>query len=99
MSTSAQADEFRFRGAGWRLHPQVALRPESFGALAYHFGTRRLSFFKSCDLLAVVKRLESEPDPSAACEAVGIDSRQLPSYERALRSLAETEMIVPREAA
>ena len=40
----------------WTLHPQVALRPESFGALAYHFGTRRLSFLKSRTLLAVVSR-------------------------------------------
>ena len=26
----------------WRLHPQVAVRPEPFGALLYHFGTRKL---------------------------------------------------------
>jgi len=32
--------------AAWRLHPQVALRPEPFGALLYHFGTRRLSFLQ-----------------------------------------------------
>ena len=38
----------------WRLNRQVALRPEPFGALAYHFGTRRLSFLKSRTLLAVV---------------------------------------------
>ncbi|AEK45782.1 mycofactocin biosynthesis chaperone MftB [Amycolatopsis mediterranei] len=25
----------------------MAIRPERFGALLYHFGTRRLSFFKS----------------------------------------------------
>ena len=28
----------------WQLHPQVAVRPEPFGALLYHFGTRKLSF-------------------------------------------------------
>jgi len=28
----------------WELHPQVALRPEPFGALAYHYGNRRLTF-------------------------------------------------------
>ena len=39
----------------WRLHSQVAIRPERFGALAYHFGTRRLSFLKSRKLLAVVR--------------------------------------------
>jgi len=32
---------------GWRLNPAVALRPEPFGALAYHFGNRRLSFLKT----------------------------------------------------
>ena len=31
---------------GWRLSPAVALRPEPFGALAYHFGNRRLSFLR-----------------------------------------------------
>jgi mycofactocin radical SAM maturase len=29
-----------------RLDPDVELRPERFGALAYHFGTRRLSFVR-----------------------------------------------------
>ena len=28
----------------YALHPSVSIRPESFGALLYHFGTRRLSF-------------------------------------------------------
>ena len=31
----------------WQLHPQVSVRPEPFGALLYHFGTRRLWFLKS----------------------------------------------------
>ena len=31
----------------WRLDGSVALRPEPFGALAYHFGTRKLSFLKT----------------------------------------------------
>lgn len=83
----------------WRLNPQVALRPESFGALAYHFGTRRLSFLKSRQLLEAVKGLEAQPDPLAACRAAGIGEAQLPSYERALATLAGSGMIVPREAA
>src|ERR1700755_1394977 len=29
-----------------RMDPEVELRPERFGALAYHFGTRRLSFVR-----------------------------------------------------
>ena len=35
------------------LHPQVALRPEQFGALAYHYGNRKLVFLKHQPLLLV----------------------------------------------
>jgi mycofactocin biosynthesis protein MftB len=83
----------------WRLHPQVALRPERFGALAYHFGTRRLSFLKSRRLLDVVQGLEAAADPTAACRAAGVADAELPSYRRALATLAETGMIVPAEKA
>ena len=79
----------------WRLNPQVALRPERFGALAYHFGTRRLSFLKSPRLLEVVRGLEEASDPLAACRAAGVAEAELPSYRRALATLAETDMIVP----
>lgn len=91
MSTGART---KLHGP-WRLNPKVALRPESFGALAYHFGTRRLSFLKSRVLLEVVQGLEEFPDPPAACRAAGVDERQLPSYLRALAALADSEMIVP----
>ena len=39
----------------WCLDGRVALRPEPFGALLYHFGTRRLSFLKEPLLLAVIR--------------------------------------------
>jgi mycofactocin biosynthesis protein MftB len=83
----------------WGLHPQIALRPESFGALAYHYGNRRLSFLKSRRLLAVVEGLAEHPDAAAACRAAGVGEEELPSYRRALAALAASEMIVPREAA
>jgi putative mycofactocin binding protein MftB len=89
MSAETQLD------GRWRLHPQVALRPERFGALAYHFGTRRLSFLKSQQLLAVVEGLEDAPDPVAACRAAGIAETELPSYRQALATLADTGMIEP----
>ncbi|MGH3408212.1 MAG: mycofactocin biosynthesis chaperone MftB, partial [Streptosporangiaceae bacterium] len=43
----------------WQLHSQVSVRPEHFGALMYHFGTRRLSFLKSPVLLTVVRALDT----------------------------------------
>jgi putative mycofactocin binding protein MftB len=82
----------------WTLHPQVSLRPEAFGALAYHFGTRRLSFLKSRTLLAVVESLEGEPSGRMACLAAGVEPAELETYERALATLAESGMICPRDA-
>ncbi|HRI95553.1 MAG TPA: mycofactocin biosynthesis chaperone MftB, partial [Nocardioides sp.] len=43
----------------WALDPAVALRPEPFGALAYHFGNRKLIFLKQPALVAVVRALGS----------------------------------------
>jgi putative mycofactocin binding protein MftB len=82
----------------YTLHPQVALRPESFGALAYHFGTRRLSFLKSRTLLAVVESLADQPSSLEACRVAGVVPDELESYERALATLADTGMICERVA-
>ncbi|HXW38588.1 MAG TPA: mycofactocin biosynthesis chaperone MftB [Acidimicrobiales bacterium] len=77
----------------WALAPQVALRPEPFGALAYDFGTRRLSFLKSRTLLTVVESLADHRTGDAACAASGVAIDELPSYRRALGALAESGMI------
>jgi putative mycofactocin binding protein MftB len=82
----------------WALHPQVSLRPESFGALAYHFGTRRLSFLKSRTLLTVVQSLADHPTGREACWSAGVTEPELGAYEQALATLAESGMICPREA-
>lgn len=83
----------------WALDARVALRPEPFGALAYHFGTRRLSFLKSRKLLAVVQALGDHRNGLEACTAAGVTEDELPSYQRALETLADTGMIAPRAAA
>ena len=85
--------------AAWRLHPQVSVRPERFGALLYHFGTRRLSFLKSPALLAVVTGLDSQPTARAACAQAGIGAAELPAYASALGTLAASRMICARAAA
>jgi mycofactocin biosynthesis protein MftB len=81
----------------WQLSSSVALRPEPFGALAYHFGNRRLTFLKTPTLVTVVKSLADHPSARAAVVAAGISERQLPQYERALASLAEAEVLQPLE--
>jgi putative mycofactocin binding protein MftB len=82
---------------GWRVAPQVALRPEPFGALVYHFGTRRLTFLKSRLLLDVVGSLAEHDTAGEACRAAGVQAEDLPRYERALEALADAGMIVPGE--
>jgi mycofactocin biosynthesis protein MftB len=83
----------------WQLHPQVSVRPERFGALLYHFGTRRLSFLKSPALLTVVKSLGDAPSAREACRRAGLTPAELPVYATALQTLASSQMIRPREPA
>ncbi len=82
----------------WALSPQVAVRPERFGALLYDFGTRRLSFLKDPRLLAVVERLADAPSARAACAEAGVPEAALPAFEKALDRLAETGMLRERAA-
>ena len=69
----------------WRLDDSVALRPEPFGALAYHFGTRKLSFLKTPELVDVVRRLASSPTVEDALVGAGVPEPHWPAYVRALR--------------
>jgi len=81
---------------GWRLSPMVALRPEPFGALAYHFGNRKLTFLKRAELVAVVQGLDEQPDVRSALVAAGVPESQWPAFDAALRSMADTDMIRPK---
>jgi putative mycofactocin binding protein MftB len=85
--------------AAWQVHEQVSVRPERFGALLYHFGTRRLSFLKDPKLLAVVRSLADHGDARAACERAGVGEAQLPAYRAALATLADSQMIRERARA
>ncbi|WP_460775628.1 mycofactocin biosynthesis chaperone MftB [Microbacterium sp. GXF7504] len=85
--------------SAWRLHPQVSVRPEPFGALLYHFGTRKLSFLKDRTLLAIVEGLATAPDVGAACQAAGVPAERRAPYLRALGTLAESHMITERPSA
>jgi putative mycofactocin binding protein MftB len=73
----------------------VALRAEPFGALAYHYGNRRLHFLRSPELVDVVRRVGDHPDVVAALEACGIDRRRWPVFTRALAALAASDFLQP----
>ena len=75
------------------LHPQVALRPEPFGALAYHYGNRKLIFLKHPDVVRVVQALADNDTLADTLRACDIAPARWPSFERALASLTESEML------
>jgi putative mycofactocin binding protein MftB len=76
----------------YRLDPNVALRPEPFGALAYHYGSRRLTFLRSPLLAQVVRGLDQHESVDAAL-AADVPESERAAYRRALASLAESRFI------
>jgi putative mycofactocin binding protein MftB len=83
------------------LDSMVALRPEPFGALAYHYGNRKLIFLKHPDVVRVVQYLGDNIDPECtvadALTACNIAESRWPSFERALGALTESEMLHERQ--
>jgi mycofactocin biosynthesis protein MftB len=84
--------------AALELHPQVALRPEPFGALAYHYGNRRLVFLRSPEVLAVVRALGEHATLADALAACGVAEARWPSFVKALESLQGSEVVRERQA-
>jgi putative mycofactocin binding protein MftB len=78
------------------LHPQVALRPEPFGALLYHYGTRRLVFLRHPDVVLVVESLADHPTVGDALRACDIAPERDGAFVAALQSLLESEMLHDR---
>jgi putative mycofactocin binding protein MftB len=79
------------------LHPQVALRPEPFGALAYHYGNRRLVFLKHPDVVRVAQQLAEHPSLSATLAACDIAPTRWPSFESAFESLHSSDIVRERQ--
>src|SRR5690349_20152375 len=80
----------------YRVDPLVALRPEPFGALAYHYGNRRLTLMRVPELVDLVESLDRFPSATAAFDASGIEPRRRRSFEKALAGLERSSFI--REA-
>ena len=82
--------------AALELNPQVALCPEPFGALAYHYGNRRLVFLKHLDVVAVAKSLSQHPSLAHTLQACGIAPGRWPSFATAFESLKSSEIVRER---
>jgi putative mycofactocin binding protein MftB len=79
----------------YALHPQVALRSEPFGALAYHYGNRRLTFLRSARLVELVRGLDRHPSAAAALDALGLPDQDRTRLRRALEQLEHAQVIHP----
>jgi putative mycofactocin binding protein MftB len=77
----------------YQLHPDLALRSERFGALLYHYGTRRLTFLKSPLLTAIVRDIGQHPSVDAALDAHDVGPERRPALLRALATLESSEVI------
>jgi putative mycofactocin binding protein MftB len=80
----------------YALSEQVALRPEPFGALAYHYGNRRLVFLRHPDVVAVVRDLGNQDNLAAALTAHGVAETRWPSFVAAIAQLVESEVVRAR---
>jgi putative mycofactocin binding protein MftB len=96
QAESNQLQSLALADRALELAPRVALRPEPFGALAYHYGTRRLVFLKDRQLVRVVEALASHPSLEATLDACAVDVRRRAAFARAIAGLIESEMIRER---
>ena len=77
----------------YALSPQVGLRQEKFGALAYHYGNRRLTFLNDDLLVTVVRSAADYDDIDDAMDAAGVPVARRAGYRRALSRLAQAEVL------
>lgn len=82
--------------AAYEKHPQVAIRTESFGGLAYHYGNRRLVFLKSAALVDLVQALAGFPSAADAAAAT-VPAGQAAACLAALPRLLSSEIIRVRD--
>ena len=82
--------------AAFELHPQAAVRPEPFGALVYHYGTRRLVFLRKPEVLDVVQHLDEHDSIGETLASCGVAERRWPTFLKALASLEASEIIRER---
>jgi putative mycofactocin binding protein MftB len=80
----------------YELHPDVALRPEPFGALAYHYGNRRLTFLRSSELVRLVGELARHDSVVATMSAICVPPERQAMLVRALAALDRSNVVRPR---
>ncbi len=77
----------------YRVHEMVAVRPEPFGALVYHYGNRKLVFLKNHRIVAVVNSLDGHTTIDDVLEANNVPEASRQNYLSALYSLLKSDML------
>ncbi|WP_284748816.1 mycofactocin biosynthesis chaperone MftB [Amycolatopsis sp. RTGN1] len=80
--------------AAYRLNPLVALRPEPFGALAYHTGNRKLSYLTCPELVRFVRALAMHASLRDALDAAELGGTRRARILASLEALADSGVIV-----
>jgi putative mycofactocin binding protein MftB len=83
-------------GCAYELRPDVALRPEPFGALAYDYRTRRLTFVRSRLLCALLQSLARFPSAQEAVEALTLSPLARQRLLSGLETLVSSEIVRAR---
>jgi putative mycofactocin binding protein MftB len=96
VTTSTVETEHPVLSRRLEVDPRTSLRPEPFGALAYHSENRRLVFLRHRDLLVVVESLADHDDVAAALAAAGVDQTRWNTFAAAIESLINSEMLRDR---
>jgi putative mycofactocin binding protein MftB len=77
----------------YRVHPLVAVRPEPFGALVYHYGNRKLVFLKNHRMVAVVNSLNGDMSIGEALTQNHVPASSVANYLSALESMVQSNML------
>lgn len=72
---------------------RVVIRPESVGAVAYHFGTRRAVFLHEPRLFEFLPGLERHPSLESALDALRLDPDERSAWEASLAHLVGAQII------
>lgn len=78
------------------LDPRAAIRPEPFGALVYHYDTRRLVFLNDPTLVQILASLDRHDSVGDALDTFGVAPDRRASFAAAIDRLVDAGVLRER---